>query len=480
MWNSRELVAARLVLPGGVQALQRQCVVRRQVRTVNLPENAGGVAVSGNHRRMLTGASGRFRKRHACKLPSSQRECTDGRRHARSVDDIVPIEQCSRLVSRQQRQFLHNLGVAEFAGRALMSHVVAVEHVQGSLLAHRNCQVWIRPGLIGQHQQRLVQILIFLVEIGQVVGREPVGEAQGAARLRELEYGEPEVRTVFVRAIGGLAIHIAIAVGREPAAPLPDPGSGSARFRVENSRALQSCALIRHYPAFLFRAAASIGTKGNVQISVLQQQRGAVHVRRVTKRVLLAAALEAGFDRDWAAGSFLAGGNIQGVQPMDVGTVFVGLRHHEKFAGSGVNDGRRKNSDFTPLRDGTASLQRNRDRLSTRQEETGLPERRCAAGVRVEGIHAVVHGGDIDDVVDAGSGNRDVGKVKGLADDGAVYHLLKQLPETAGIHITWRQFRLTGVRPGTGIVVVPGGDGNLGVGGSCEEKQNGKGAHNGH
>ena len=81
--------------------------------------------------------------------------------------------------------------------------------------------------------------------------------------------------------------------------------------------------------------------------------------------------------------------------------------------------------------------------------------------VRVECVDRVIHGCDINDVVNAFVLNRDVWQVQRLADDRTVHGLREQFAKVGGVYVCWREKGFLGIGAPTGIVVVPGQDAAL-------------------
>jgi hypothetical protein len=82
--------------------------------------------------------------------------------------------------------------------------------------------------------------------------------------------------------------------------------------------------------------------------------------------------------------------------------------------------------------------------------------------VRIQRVHAVVHGRSVDDVVAALAGDRDIRDVEGLCIDLAVQRRAVELAELRRIYIRGRQDSFVEIGAGSQIVVVLGSYADLG------------------
>ncbi len=101
--------------------------------------------------------------------------------------------------------------------------------------------------------------------------------------------------------------------------------------------------------------------------------------------------------------------------------------------------------------------------------EVDVPEGLGGGGiVGVEGVDAVVDGGDEDEVVGSAV-ERDVGDDEGLRVDLVVDGELVEEAEGSDRDVGWGEEGLVGVGSGAGVVVVLGEDVDLGVGDGADE-----------
>ncbi len=105
--------------------------------------------------------------------------------------------------------------------------------------------------------------------------------------------------------------------------------------------------------------------------------------------------------------------------------IFERFGHHVQSIRSEVDHGCAGDTDFRDYVSINIGETGAGDGRHTRGEEAGLPERltvRARIGVRVEGIHTVMLGGNEDDVVDC-SIDSQIGYVQWLGVDVAIYWL---------------------------------------------------------
>ena len=113
------------------------------------------------------------------------------------------------------------------------------------------------------------------------------------------------------------------------------------------------------------------------------------------------------------------------------------------------------------------------DGRHTIREKAGLPERqrvRARIGIRIEGIHAVMFGCDIHDIVD-NSVDCHVGDIERLGKDIAENRLREELAEIRGVDVRWRQDRLAAIHVGPLVVVPRRGHSYLGSSGNGRSEE---------
>src|SRR6202142_4717485 len=104
----------------------------------------------------------RLRERRRPDYAIGKGQSGDGQTVARRVDCIIPVNQRPG-VGRDTLQLLRDLRVSALAAGAELAHAVAVEKVNRSFFANARGKMRIGPGLIGQNEDRLAQILVVTV-----------------------------------------------------------------------------------------------------------------------------------------------------------------------------------------------------------------------------------------------------------------------------------------------------------------------------
>ena len=149
-----------------------------------------------------------------------------------------------------------------------------------------------------------------------------------------------------------------------------------------------------------------------------------------------------------------AGGDVQGVQPLEIRRAVFGHGHRVQdsvCAGGAVDHRRRGNADLRRDLAAAAVIAGG----FARAEQRHFPELR--AGIGVEGVGRIVFGHDEDDVVHA-AGDAELGEVQRLGVHQAVHREVAQQAEGRRIHIGLRQGCFRSVLAGAQDIVVVGSD----------------------
>ena len=150
-----------------------------------------------------------------------------------------------------------------------------------------------------------------------------------------------------------------------------------------------------------------------------------------------------------------------------------GAGEHIERSGLDVDDGSGRDADFRPNKRTLHHVFRERNDAARLVEEADFPERRIARAVGVEGINAIVFGGDEEHVVFALAGNLDAGKKQRLRVDRAINLERAQLAELLGVDAFGSKEFFDKRSAGPSVVVL--GSGDLGRGrdrGSYDRKYN--------
>lgn len=145
------------------------------------------------------------------------------------------------------------------------------------------------------------------------------------------------------------------------------------------------------------------------------------------------------------------------MEPLDVSRAFFCLADDVHSVGGEVDGGSTSDADFgDDVCGGKVAVGNSSSpggRAVSGIEKSDLPER-SAGSVRVEGIDAVVFGGDEDDVVSALAGDGETLNVKRLSVDAAVNGIGEEFAEICGGDVRRSEDGFVGVGAGTQIVVV--------------------------
>ena len=142
---------------------------------------------------------------------------------------------------------------------------------------------------------------------------------------------------------------------------------------------------------------------------------------------------------------------------MEILAVLARAGHQEDRAGRAIDHRRAENADVADhVQVGVVGDVGDRDRRDPGHlvREVAHPQRRSGA-IGVEGVDAIVHCRDIEDIARAAPGDLHGGKIKRLGEDGAIHVIAVELAEGGGLDIGGVQRGLLQVRSGRrGVVPV--------------------------
>ena len=173
---------------------------------------------------------------------------------AAEIEIPVPVGRRTPLTRQRAGKFLHNLRVAG-AAAAIVSHVVAINEVNRALLACRGQKMLVRRASrqIGQQEDAPGgEIQIVQIEIVLIVGREVVGQREGAAgRHAELDNALAKLVRAVERPVSSGETGVAVGVGSEPGPTHPDAAFGAIGGVVEGPLLGQGAGAVRYHPAMI-------------------------------------------------------------------------------------------------------------------------------------------------------------------------------------------------------------------------------------
>jgi len=192
--------------------------------------------------------------------------------------------------------------------------------------------------------------------------------------------------------------------------------------------------------------------------SVQQQQSRALIVQQRIKSDGPVRTLVGSLDQNRAAKFLRSGGYIQGMQTLDERTVFIGPCDDVERAACRINNRRASNPN---LRRHVAAGDVTRSKSINSFagiDKADLPQRRGISAliiVGVKGVHAVMLRGNVDNIVNALVGYRDVGEIERLGVSVAIDYVREQLSEQTWINVAGSKNCFPDVLPGAKIVIVP-------------------------
>ena len=158
---------------------------------------------------------------------------------------------------------------------------------------------------------------------------------------------------------------------------------------------------------------------------------------------------------------FRAGGDVEGVQPVNVGHIlplnFLGSRNHiERFAGS-INDGSSGDADDRVHVTNCGVLARHRNNVG-RGGEVYLPERVRSRDVCIESIHAVIFGCHEHHIVNPHLCHPQPRPIQRLSINLSIHGIRTLLAKAVEVYIDRGERGFPQVLTGVSVVIVPGDD----------------------
>ena len=431
----------------------------------------------------VVGAVRGYRRHEAGELPARQRMRlgrtleTDriGCRHQLPDNDAFAAagDDARRAVAAHEIGFdagtaADRVGADHFIGTARIepAEPIAVEQIEGAVLARRHGEVRHRPVLVRQqHDAARAEIHVAGIELVAIPRREifrDIAQIAGdggdafahlaLARWRAVG-AEDTVAGDDVKPSGG--------VNRGGGTRHPDrrqePGVGAGRLAVDQRprrQRLQAIELPTHDPAARGRGLEVAETgKAGVHVAVRHDQPGALTVDRGVEphRVGRRGVDDAAHDRGRHAVAQIA--QAEGMNAIHWAAVFQRIGDRIERLGGDVDHRRRGDADGMAVVEAAAGQHRARHRRAE------IDVKQFLAGRRVEGIDAVVLGRDIDDVGDGGMAfDRLVADDQRLGIDLVVEVERAQQPEALARDFARRELFLGAVPAGAQGVAVIGGD----------------------
>src|ERR1700686_2573785 len=200
------------------------------------------------------------------------------------------------------------------------SHQIAIQYVDDTLLSAGNEFVGIRTGLVGQdHSASGTQIKIVGIQICHVRGSEIIREREIRGKLENtVAIGLPAIRDIIAMGatFGRLGIDVAVVIGGETDAGLPDRRNAVIGRGIEYSKLRQARLVVGKYPPAV-AVIAAVRTKSQVKSAIHQQQAWTIFLMEAVEYGGMsfdAGAL--GGNQDGTAGLFIAGSDVESVEMM--------------------------------------------------------------------------------------------------------------------------------------------------------------------
>jgi hypothetical protein len=162
------------------------------------------------------------------------------------------------------------------------------------------------------------------------------------------------------------------------------------------------------------------------------------------------------------------GADIERVQVLENRAVEFDLGDDVQRTGGGVDHGRAGDAHFGGDIAAKIQIRIGADRAAAGRDQALLPVQRARVGINR--IHAVMLGGDVNDVMGAAADGH-VGQIQRLGENRAVHRGGEEFAELAAVHVRRGEVGLLRVLPGSRIVVVVGRHVHLGVQRSRPQRQ---------
>ena len=339
---------------------------------------------------------------------------------------------------------------------------MAIENIDVALLAGGDEFIGMGAVLIGEDngpggtQVKIVGVEVSHAPRGEIIGDRKIGGklddaiAVGLATVWDIE--------PIAAGFGGLHEDVAVFVGGETGAGLPDGSQSVVGRGVEDSALRQTGSVVGKDPAAV-AIVAEVRAEAQVKDTVEQQEAGAVFlVETVEDGFVPLIAGAGGGDQDGAARLLIAGGDIEGVEMVTDGRVEKRLGHQIHGVGGGIDNWSSGNAFLGETGTGAA-----REIFATGSRATvkhaGVPELGAGIGVnRVDRIHL---GDDVDDVVRALPVDVHVGHVEGLGHHDIVDGKAEEAAEGVLIDVGGSEQSFISVGAVAGVITAAGCQGLL-------------------
>ncbi len=346
------------------------------------------------------------------------------------------------------------------------AHVVAVDEVDGAVLAGADHFVWVGAALVGEQQHPAGAE----VEVPVVEGALDAG---GEVVLHGPAWREPDERVAVVGS-AAVGVHQPVAadeveaaggVGGDPVAVHPDAAVVAVGGGAVDQHPLQRRGVVAEHPA-VERFLIAVAGEADIDDAVCEQSACALVLAQGVEGEgaaggAVAAAGHARLDHDRAAELLGAGAEVERVQALHVAgraaAHFLGLRNDVDRAGCLIDHRCPGDPDLVGDVAGLAGVggRHGRD-AGGRVGEAVVPERRAAAAVGVEGVDAVVFGRRDRHVVEALAGDVHVLDVQRRGQRQPVERIAEALAEAGRLHVRGGQRGLVQVLARAQVVVVVG------------------------
>jgi hypothetical protein len=305
-----------------------------------------------------------------------------------------------------------------------------------------------------------VEVVVVFVELEVVGGGEPVEEVEVGV---ELEEGLAEVGDAVPGAVAGDDVDVAGGVDGGGLAGVPDAGAGAGGRGVEDGGLVEGGGVVGEEEAMV-RLFVAVGGVADVDGAVGEREGGAL--------VLHEGVEGGGGDGDGAVVEVGTGGEVEGVEALLEVGAGVGEGDDVEGVAGAVDDGGADDAhvavDVGAVEGGVVEVGGG--------AEVDVPDGSCAGVIGVEGVDAVVDGGDEDEVVGSAV-DLDVGGEEGLGVELIVEGELVEEAEVGGVDVGGGEDGLVGIGAGAGVVVVLGEDVGLDLG--LGEEKGGEGEQEG-
>ena len=340
---------------------------------------------------------------------------------------------------------------------AVLPHVIDIEEIDRSLLALLRQQLLTGGQCRQQHQSTGGNVRIVIVQGALIVRSEVIDHRKIVARgWSQFHDAVAVIAGPVPRAVTGGKVDVAARIGGGSAAAHPNAVAVAVRGCVEYSLQRQSRRVIGHDPT-VPGVNVAMRTPTHYHLPVCQQQRRALILLQGVENHLTAAGVIAGsryrgLDLNRAVEFLRQGLDIERMQVLEEAAVDLRRCHHIESPSDWVDYRSSSNPHF---RHEIAAFEIAGTVHGAAASRYQAYSRIHGSSIRVQGIHAVVLGHNVENVVRA-AGNRHCRQIQGLGVYDAVDSDRKPLAELSAVDVGWGEDGLLSVLPGPGRVVVVG------------------------